>query len=107
MKVACRHLCFLVLTAALVVPVAMTSTALAQDDNRQEDSQHNDKKQTRVYDRTHKDYHTWDSNEDRAYHQYLTEQHKGDVDYSKLKKKDQDQYWKWRHNHPDDDQDHH
>ena len=32
------------------------------------EDEHHDQK--RVYDRTHKDYHTWDDNENRYYHQY-------------------------------------
>ena len=100
MKTGYRHLCFLTLTAALIAPVGMTTRAMAQDDKRHEDN-HHDKKQTRVYDRSHKDYHDWNDNEDRSYRQYLGEQHKDYRDYSKLNHGQQNQYWAWRHTHPD------
>jgi Ni/Co efflux regulator RcnB len=100
MKAGYRHLAYLVLTAALVAPVALTTVAVAQDDQHHDDKKSNDQ-QKRVYDRTHKDYHDWNDNEDRAYHQYAQEQHKTDTDYSKLNRKGQDQYWNWRHDHPD------
>ena len=67
MKAGYRHLSYLVLTTALIAPVALGTQAAAQDDKRQDDSQHNDKKQARVYDRTHKDYHNWNDSEDRSY----------------------------------------
>ncbi len=99
MKTACRNLCFAVLTAALLAPGAIHIFAAAQDDQRHEDQ---DKKQKRIYDSKHKDYHDWNDNEDRAYHQYFQEQHKDYRDYSKLNRHDQEQYWNWRHQHPDD-----
>lgn len=99
MRAGYRHLAYLVLTAALVAPAAMTTVAVAQDDQHY-DNQRNDQK--RVYDRTHKDYHNWNDNEDRSYHQYLQVQHKSYRDYSKQNRKGQDQYWNWRHSHPDD-----
>ena len=110
MKGGYRHLAFLFLTAALTAPA--TINAAPQDDRRQEDKRQehndrNDKKQTRVYDRTHKDYHNWSDNEDRSYRQYLGQQHKDYRDYSKLKRNEQNQYWNWRHSHPDDGQDRH
>jgi hypothetical protein len=92
MKAGFRYISFIFLTAALSAPVAMVSRA-AQDE-------HHDEK--RVYDRTHKDYHNWDANEDRYYHQYFTENHREYRDYSKLGRKDQDAYWNWRHEHGDD-----
>jgi hypothetical protein len=101
MKAGYRHLSFLVLTAALIAPAAITTSAAAQDNKRQEDNQRNDKKQTRVYDRSHKDYHDWNENEDRSYRQYLGEQHKTYRDYSKQNSKQQGKYWNWRHSHPD------
>jgi ribulose kinase len=75
MKAGFRHLSFLALTAALLAPAAVTTRAAAQDDRRQEDkrqedTQRNDRNQTRVYDRTHKDYHDWNENEDRSYREY-------------------------------------
>ena len=101
MKAGYRHLSYLVLTTALIAPVALGTRAAAQDDKRQDDSQHNDKKQARVYDRTHKDYHNWNDSEDRSYRVYLGQNHVDYRDYSKLNHTQQDQYWNWRHSHPD------
>ncbi len=95
MKSAYRYLSFVILTAALTAPIAIRTNAAAQDDHR------DDKKQTRVYDRSHKDYHNWDDNEDRFYRQYLGDQHKDYREYSKLNRNQQNAYWNWRHEHPD------
>lgn len=70
MKAGYRYLSFLFLTAALAAPAALTTSTASQEDNHR-----NNQKQTRVYDRSHKDYDNWDSNEDRSYRQYLGEQH--------------------------------
>jgi hypothetical protein len=111
MKAGFRRLSFLALTAALLAPAAVTIRATAQDDKGQEekrqDSQHNDKNQTRVYDRTHKDYHDWNENEDRSYHQYVGQNQLEFREYNKLNNDQQDQYWNWRHSHPDGDQEKH
>src|SRR5215475_6308299 len=104
MKSLYRRCCFLVLTAAFLVPGTIApNIAWGQDENRQRDEHRNEnEKPKRVYDRSRKDYHNWDDKEDHAYRQYLTEQHKDYRDYSKLTRKEQDQYWNWRHDHSDD-----
>src|ERR1700693_2270769 len=89
MKAGFRHLSFLALTAALLAPAAITTRAGAQDDRRQddkrqEDSQRNDRNHTRVYDRTHKDYHDWNENEDRSYRQYAGQNQLQSREYNKL-----------------------
>jgi len=58
--------------------------------------------QLRVYDRNHHDYHNWDDHENRAWNQYLSENHRESHEYSRSKKREQSQYWNWRHSHPDD-----
>lgn len=100
----CKYLGFLVLGAVLIAPVASSTKAASQDDKRQEDN-HRDKKQKRVYDRSHKDYHNWDANEDRAYREFLVDQHIVYRDFSKRKRnqQEQDEYGNWRHDHPDHD----
>ena len=60
-------------------------------------------KKLRVYDAKHKDYHDWNENEDRAYHQYLNEKHEENRDYGKLTREKQTEYWEWRHQNPDRD----
>jgi hypothetical protein len=106
MKPGQRYLSFLFLTAALAAPAATITSAASQDDRRQEDNHRNDKRRTRVYDRSHKDYHVWDDNEDRAYRRYLGEQRQDYREYSRLKRTEQNRYWDWRHSHPDDGRDH-
>ena len=76
------------LSAALIAPVV----ARADDRNHQE---------KRYYDRDAKDYHTWNNNEDRAYRQYLGEQHRDYRDFNRTKRTQQQQYFSWRHNHDD------
>jgi hypothetical protein len=55
----------------------------------------------RYYDKSGKDYHTWNSNEDHAYRTYLQEQHRDYKDFNKGNKGQQQEYFKWRHQHPD------
>jgi hypothetical protein len=82
---------FLILTAlfagaALVTPVAM----------RAED--HHDK---RYYDKEHRDYHTWNDHEDRAYRVYLGEQHRDYREFAVINAGQRRDYFRWRHEHPD------
>ena len=79
----------LLLGAALIAPVAVRA-----DDNRNREKQY--------YDRDGKDYHTWNSQEDRAYHAYVGEQHQQYREFKKVKPVHQQEYFKWRHEHPDD-----
>jgi hypothetical protein len=55
----------------------------------------------RYYDKSGKDYHTWNANEDHAYRSYLTEQHRDYRDFNKTNKSQQQEYFAWRHQHPD------
>jgi len=95
MKNSFRTWSFVFLGAALMAPLATRTNAATQDDHRDE------RKQARVYDRSHKDYHNWDDNEDRSYRQYLGDRHKDYREYSKLNRSEQTAYWNWRHSHPD------
>ena len=83
----------LFLTAALMAPLSVMAFPLPQKATVQ----------VRVYDKDHKDYHNWDNNENHAWGQYLTENHKNSHEFSKANKKEQSQYWNWRHAHPDKD----
>ena len=85
------------LAAALAVPLA---GALQDHDNHD-----HDRDDHRIYDRDHKDYHTWDANEDRAYRGWLETRHETYLDFNRLDAKRQQEYWAWRHNH--EDHDHH
>jgi hypothetical protein len=84
------HIITLFLTAAIAAPGSLMAMPVPQVGV-----------QVRVYDKDHKDYHNWDDNENRAWGQYLTENHRNSHEFAKANKKEQSQYWKWCHNHPD------
>ncbi len=54
----------------------------------------------RYYDPGYKEYHNWNSDEDRAYRMYLEENHRDYKEFPKTTVTEQTEYWKWRHNHP-------
>ena len=95
-----RFLSSLFLAATLAAPVAMMAAAGPQDkdDKNQENRQGENNK--RYYDKGHKDYHTWDANEDREYQRYQAERHEK-RSFSQLNNQQQGAYWSWRHNNPD------
>jgi hypothetical protein len=93
-----RYLSTLFLTAALAAPVAMMAADSPQNDKNHEVKQGENNK--RYYDRGHKDYHTWDSNEDLAYQRYQTDHHQKRT-FIQLNSGQQTAYWNWRHNNPD------
>jgi ribulose kinase len=75
----------LMLGAALTAPAA-----LAQEHHSQE----------RQYeDKSHHDSHTWNSDEDQQYRNYLREHHRKYREFSRMSRKDQEAYWNWRHSH--------
>ena len=76
------------LIAAFAAPVLVSSTVYAQP-----------KIDVRIYDRGHKDYHTWNNDEDRTYREYLTQQHRKYRAFTRQSKKQQAEYWRWRHDH--------
>lgn len=51
----------------------------------------------RVYDRTHKDYHVWDDQEDQTYRAYLNDHHQTYRPIAKLSTRQQTAYWNSRH----------
>jgi len=57
----------------------------------------------RYYDADHRDYHRWDGDEDRAYHDYWNQRHPREEyrDFNRLDGDQQRDYWNWRHGHPD------
>ena len=78
------------LVAAFGATALIPATASAQDHDRREH---------RVFDRDHRDYHNWNRDEDRRYRNYLAEQHRRYRAYARLNKKQQREYWKWHHDH--------
>jgi hypothetical protein len=89
-----RILSALVLTAALLAPVA--SHAAVSEDGRRDPKVHG-----RIYDHTHKDYHVWNDREDHMYRQYLGDRHRAYRGYSRLSRTQQRTYWNWRHTRGD------
>jgi len=85
----------LLLGAALLAPIAVKA---ADDDHR--DRKNNEQ---RYYDRTNRDYHQWNDNENQVYRRYLQEQHRDYREFNRNPRREQDNYWKWRHQHNDDD----
>jgi hypothetical protein len=87
---------FLILTvlfagAAMVAPITMSADD--HHDNRGQDK--------RYYDKSGRDYHTWNDHEDRAYRIYLGEQHQDYREFNRVNAARQRQYFQWRHEHPD------
>jgi hypothetical protein len=91
-----RYVGSFLLGAALIAPVGLW----AKDKNQNCPDKG-------YYDRDHKDCHTWDDHEGRAYQTWEEAQHKTHREFSKLKAKEQSEYWKYRHEHPDNDTDRH
>ena len=83
-----RYLSVLLLGMVLTVPAVMT----ADDDHGQT---------RRYYDKTARDWHEWNENENHAYHHYLEEKHKKDRDFSNASSRERSNYFKYRHAHPD------
>ncbi len=98
-----RLLSSLLLTATLAVPVALMAAASPQDDRNQENKNQENRQgenNKRYYDKGHKEYHSWDSNEANSYKRYQTEHHQKN-DFAQLNTKQQSAYWNWRHDNPD------
>jgi hypothetical protein len=55
--------------------------------------------QLRFYDRSHRDYHRWNSDEDRLYREYLNEHRRRYRAFSRMNRHQQREYWRWRHDH--------
>ena len=87
-----RFLNAALLGAALVVSIAMPTTALRAADQ----------KNVRTYHDTQRnDDHQWNRNEDQAYRAYVKQNHRKNTTFVKLKEPDQQAYWGWRHEHSD------
>jgi hypothetical protein len=85
-----RYFTSLVLTTALAAPLSLMAAAPQAVGV-----------QVRVYDRDHKDYHNWDDHENRAWGQFLVENHRPVHEYKRANRREQSEYWNWRHAHPE------
>ena len=77
------------LGAALIIPVALTPTAVSAQTAKT------------YHDKEHNDDHQWNNHEDQAYKMYAKENHRKYSTFSKLPDNDQQAYWGWRHEHSD------
>ena len=87
----------LFMSAALAAPIGVNAVARPQDDRDRE--RHDERAERRVYDREHRDYHSWNDREDSTYRRWLEERHEGYRDFNRLKRREQRDYWNWRHSH--------
>lgn len=85
--------------AALAGSALLPAAASADDKHKHKDKDHKEKKERRVYDREHRDYHAWNTDEDRLYRDYLAEHHRPFLTFSRMNRKQQHVYWQWRHDH--------
>ena len=88
-----RSLKTVVLSAALLAPLAVTMPQLHADDR--------DRNRKTYHDKAHNDDHEWNDHEDKAYRIWAKETHRRYKDFGKLKDEEREQYWAWRHNHSD------
>ena len=78
------------LSATLMMPVAVAPLALRADDHGRS-----------YHDRDHNDDHAWNNHEDRAYRIWVRENHRHYHNFARLRAEDQAAYWNWRHEHSD------
>ena len=88
-----RVLSTLAVTAALLAPGLGQAVAAAQERAAVKAGPVT----VRVYDRSHKDYHDWNDEEDHAYRAYLTTNHQTYRPIAKLSRSQQTKYWNTRH----------
>ena len=80
------------LSAALMVPIAIDADSVAAQDHKDARTYH---------DKQRNDDHAWNGQEDKAYRIYAKQNHRKYTEFSKLKEDDQQNYWTWRHEHSD------
>jgi len=81
-------------SAALLLAIGLSAPLLSADD-------HDRDRDKRYYDKSHKDYHEWNANEERSYGIFLGERHIRVHVWAKAPAREQQEYWRWRHEHPD------
>ena len=81
------------LAVGLSMPMFMQA-----DDHDHHDRDH----ERRYYDKSHRDYHQWNDDEDRNFILFLGERHIQVHAWTRARPREQQEYWKWRHEHPDE-----
>jgi hypothetical protein len=87
-----RLVSVLVISICLMGPVSFVS---AQDHDHDQGS-------SSMTHETHETTHEWNENEDKPWHEYLSEHHRTDHEWTKASKREQRNYWKWRDAHRDE-----
>jgi hypothetical protein len=100
-----QYLGSLIVGAALIAPVGLrAATNLPEGVQIKNAAQVSVQIRTRrYYDPYRRDYHVWNSNENRAYrHWAMEERHEARVRaFNRRKRAQQAEYWRWRHAHAD------
>lgn len=82
-----------------IVLLGAALVAVAPSQDRRDQPSHDQQQTKRYYDKTRKDYHEWNQDEDRRYHEYLKERRMQDRNFDRLNSRQQSDYFKWRHQH--------
>ena len=90
-----RFVSVLVISICLMGPVSFVN---AQDHHDQD----HDRGSSSMMHETHGMTHEWNENEDKPWHEYLTEHHRKEHGWDKASKREQRNYWKWRDAHRDE-----
>jgi hypothetical protein len=86
---------------SLIAKIALSAVILAPGMAFAQDHHDDHRDDHRYYDKHHKDYHNWNSHEDRAWHIYLEQHHRKYMDFDRARESDRQAYWAWRHDHSD------
>jgi hypothetical protein len=89
-----RLVSVLVISICLMAPVSFV--------NAQDHDQGHDRGSGSMMHETHGMTHEWNENEDKPWHEYLSQQHRKDHDWTKASRREQRNYWKWRDTHRDE-----
>ena len=84
-------------SALLMTAVMATPFALASDASAGQSTTDRARVRVRVYDPYRRDYHQWNSREQREYRAYLAERHQAYVRYQRQRLAERRAYWRWRH----------
>ena len=84
-------------SALLMTAVMATPLALASDASAGQSTTDRARVRVRVYDPYRRDYHQWNSHEEREYRAYLAERHQAYLRYQRQRAAERRAYWRWRH----------
>src|SRR5712672_4203400 len=85
-----------ILSGALLCGALFAPTGLKAQEERKTTTTTTTTETQRYYDPDEKDYHEWNTSEDRAYRVYLQDKHRDYIEFPKVKEKDRKEYYKWQ-----------